>query len=465
MKKIYTLGICAAIGLLAWFIPPPKGIEERAIHLFAIFLFTILGIITKPLPMGTISVFGLTLTILTKTLDFAEAFSGFSNVVVWLVVCAFFIARGIIKTGLGQRIAYHLMALLGKSSLGMAYGMVATDLILAPAIPSVTARVGGIIYPVVRSLAQTFGSEPHKGAKRLGAFLLQSTFQGSLISSAMFLTSMAGNPLVGDLASDVGVTILWKDWISAASVPGLIALVLIPLFLYKVYPPTIKSTPDAKDFALKKLKEMGSITSSEWIMLVSFVVLIGLWIFGPQFSLKATTAALIGLSLLLFTQVLTWEDVLQEKGAWNTLVWFSVLVMLATYLNKLGLTKWFSEWVVHHVHGLNWLMAFGVLLLVYFYSHYFFASNIAHISSMYPPFLILSVAVGAPPMLAALILGFFSSLFGGLTHYGCGPAPIYFGSGYIKLQEWWKLGLYTSVGNLAIWLLIGALWWKVIGLY
>jgi DASS family divalent anion:Na+ symporter len=75
------------------------------------------------------------------------------------------------------------------------------------------------------------------------------------------------------------------------------------------------------------------------------------------------------------------------------------------------------------------------------------------------------VALGAPPLLAALVLGYFSNLFSSMTHYGTGPAPVLFGAGYVTLAEWWGLGALVSVVNLAIWLGVGGLWWKLLGLW
>lgn len=464
-KKILSFAISVIIGLILWNLPPPEGVTPQAIHMFSIFIFTVIGIILRPVPIGTIAFLGLTLTAATKTLTFGEAFSGFVHPIVWLIVIAFFISRGFIKTGLGERIAYLIIKHLGKSTLGMGYGMILTDLVLAPAIPSVTARVGGIIYPIVNSLAKAFGSEPYSHPKRLGSFLMKVTFQGSVITAGMFLTSMAGNPLIADIATSVGVTISWGTWALAASVPGLICLAIIPLFLYKIYPPEVKETPNARSFAEKKLKEMGKVRVQEWIMIFSFTLLITLWILGPFIKMQAVIAALIGLVILLLTSVLTWDDVIKEKGAWNTLMWFATLIMMATFLNTLGLTTWFSSWVQGHVQGLNWVTAFAILSLVYFYSHYFFASIVAHIGSMYSPFLVLSVALGAPPMIAAIALGFMSNLMGGITHYGCGPAPIFFGSGYVKITDWWKLGFYASVINIVIYFTIGSAWWSILGHY
>ena len=200
-------------------------------------------------------------------------------------------------------------------------------------------------------------------------------------------------------------------------------------------------------------------------MLGTFLLLLLLWIFGTQLGINSTTAALVGLVVLLLSGALSWNDVLHEKGAWNTLVWFAALVMMATYLNELGLIPWFGQTMGDAVQGISWVTAFLVLSLVYFYSHYFFASNTAHVSSMYGAFLAVAIAVGTPSMLAALVLAFFSNLFSSMTHYGTGPAPVLFGSGYVEMGTWWKLGGLISVVNILIWMGIGGLWWKVLGIW
>jgi DASS family divalent anion:Na+ symporter len=103
--------------------------------------------------------------------------------------------------------------------------------------------------------------------------------------------------------------------------------------------------------------------------------------------------------------------------------------------------------------------------LVYFYAHYLFASNTAHVSAMYAAFLGTAIAAGAPPMFSALVLAFESSLFAAMTHYGSGPAPVLFGAGYVPLAKWWGLGAIVSVVNIAIWTTVGGAWMKLLGLW
>lgn len=462
-----SLFICLVIGLVLWFIPTPSELEEEAWHLFSIFVATIVALVIKPVPMGSTAILALTVIVLTKTLTLEESLSGFQNTTIWLIVIAFFISRGFIKTGLGTRIAYIFVRLFGKRTLGLSYSMLFSDLILAPAMPSNTARAGGIIFPIIGSLSETYESRVGDGTeRRVGAFLTKVAFQGDMITSAMFVTAMAANPLAVQITQDItGETITWGGWALAAIVPGLISLFIIPLVIYKLYPPELKETPKAPEIAVQKLNEMGPLKKEEKYMIGVFLLLLTLWIFGARFGLSATTSAFVGLCVLLLTQVLTWSDIKKEQGAWDTLVWFAVLVMMATYLNELGMIPWFSGLMQESASQLSWLSALIVLSIVYFYSHYFFASNTAHVSAMYAAFLSVIVAAGAPPLLSALILAFFSNLFGCLTHYGAGPAPVFFGSGYVSQQKWWMLGFIISIIHIIVWMGAGGLWWKLLGLW
>lgn len=257
-----------AVGVALWFTPVPAGVSRNAWQLLAIFLATIVGIITQPLPLGAVALMGLGATVLTKTLTFAAAFSAFGDPIPWLIALAFFFARGFIKTGLGNRIAYQFVKLFGSSSLGLGYSLVFSEALLAPAIPSVSARAGGIFLPLVKSLCVACGSNVGDGTeRRLGSWLMLTCFQTSVISSAMFLTAMAANPLSANLTfNTIKQTIGWTDWARAAIVPGLVSLIVVPLLLYVIYPPTVKSSPDAPKLAREKLEKMGPMTKNEIIM-------------------------------------------------------------------------------------------------------------------------------------------------------------------------------------------------------
>lgn len=459
--------IAIVAGILVWIIPEPAGIEPKAWQLLAIFVGLIVGLIGKALPMGGMSFLALTLLIVTQTLTIKEAFSGFSQPIIWLVVAAFLLSRSFIKTGLGMRLAYHFVALLGKKTLGLGYGVAITELILSPAIPSNTARSGGIVYPIIRGLAMSFGSYPERHSQRLiGSYLVLTAYYCNLITSAMFITAMAANPLIVNILKDHNMTMSWGKWALAASVPGILSLLLIPYLVYKLYPPEITDTPEAKSIAHKHLEEMGSMSLHEKMTLGVFGLLILLWMVGEHFfALESTTVALIGVCIFILTGVLTWNDIKQEHEAWDTLIWFSTLIMMATFLNQFGIIPWMSHHMQNFLGEISWKGAFPALVAIYFYSHYLFASNTAHITSLFAAFLSVGIAFGTPPYLMALSLAYSSSLFACITHYGTGSAPILFGSEYVNLKHWWGLGALMSVVFLLLWVGVGSLWWKLLGLW
>lgn len=474
--------IAIAITLIIWFvIPVPAGVKPNAWHLLAMFIGTIAAIIGKAMPIGAIAMIAMALVAITGVTNdkpgaaITDALSGFSNSLIWLIGISIMISRGLIKTGLGARIGYYFIALFGRKTLGIGYALSISELILAPVTPSNTARGGGIIHPIMKSIAGSFGSSPEENTSgKIGRYLALVNYQTNPITSAMFITATAPNPLVVKFVAEATgsqITLSWGTWALAMLLPGLAAILIMPLVILWIYPPEIRNTPDARVFANAKLKELGPVKHTEKILLGVFALLLFLWagvpemVMGKGWAIDATTAALLGLALLLLTDVLSWDDILAEKSAWDTVVWFSALVMMASFLNKLGVVAWLSTGLqdgILHL-GLNWVGATALLLLVYLYAHYFFASTTAHITAMFGAFYAAGIALGAPPMMFALIMAATSSIMMTLTHYATGTSPIIFGSGYTTLGQWWLTGFAMSVVNLTVWLLVGSVWWKVLG--
>jgi len=458
--------VVVIVGAIIWFLPIPEGVKPAAWHLLAIFTATILAFILQPLPIGAVAFLSLSFTAFSGVLKISEVLSGFSQTVVWLIVAAFLFSRGFVKTGVGRRVAFQLIKYFGDSSLKLAYVLIVSDLFIAPATPSNTARAGGILFPVVRSLASSFGSEPGQTAKKIGSFLIQAVYHGDTITSAMFLTAMAGNPLMVALAAKAaGVTVTWGMWFLAASLPALCSLLIIPYFIYKLESPEITKTPEARQLAEVELAKMGPMRREEKFLLGIFGSALLLWATSQFTNLDATLVAMLAVSAMLVTRVLEWSDVTEEKSGWDTMIWMGSLICLAGFLNSLGLIPWFAKTVSGSIVGMPWQYAFVIVVLVYTYAHYAFASLTAHIAAMFSAFLAVAVAVGTPPYLATLALFFASSISQSITHYAAGPAPIYFGAGYITQGRWWKIGFMVSAINLVIWIGLGSMWWKVLGLW
>lgn len=468
-SKVKAWAWPVVIGLVLWFCGPvrPSGLSLTAWHMFAIFVGTIVGCITQPLPIAGTTIVGFTLMVMTGISPMDKALTAFSNSAAWLIVMAFMLSRGFIKTGLGRRVALIFVRLFGQHSLGLAYSIEGIDLVTSPAIPSNTARAGGVVYPILKSLAETYGSDPKKGTrKKIGSFLVFSEFHSNLVTSATFMTAMAPNLVAVALAKTLHINITWVGWFVAGFLPSLVCLIAVPFIIYKMYPPEIKETPNAKEWANKELKKIGPMKTSEKLMGLIFLLTLVLWMltsFIP--SIDATFVAFLAISLLLITGVLDTSDILHESGAWNVLIWLSVLVYMASELSQLGFIKWFSGSIGSALHGISWVWVLAVLVIVYFYAHYFFASATAHVTALYAAFLSVAIAAGAPKMLAAMLLAYTSAVMSSTTHYANGPASIMSSTGYVTQSEWWKMNFVMGIFYLLVYGIIGSLWMKIIGLW
>jgi len=465
-KKFYQGFIVVAIGAGIWFLPVPSGLSNGAWHLLAIFAAVIAGFILKPISIGAVAISGVTFSALSGVLKPEAALAGYSNTTIWLIVSAFLFSRAFVKTGLGRRISYHIVKAIGRRTLSLSYAVILSDLVLAPATPSNTARAGGVIFPIVRSLCQVFDSLPGPTARRIGSFLMQAEYQGDGITSTMFMTASSANVLFVALTlSTFNIRIEWSMWALGALLPGVVSLLVIPYFLYKVYPPEIKETPQARQLAERELDKLGPLTTAEKILIGIFIVMLGFWTTYHINHIDPTIVAMAGVVVMVITQVIAWTDVVEEDRAWDTLIWMGSLVALADGLNKLGFIGWFAKLVSASIVGVSWPLALAIIAISYFYIHYAFASMSAHVTALLPAIGAVGLATGAPAMMVIFVLAYSTHLSQSLTHYATGPSPIYFGAGYVDQGTWWKLGFYVSVINLIIWAGIGIPWWKVLGLY
>lgn len=469
--------------LLGWNATPPVGIEVQGWRIMIAFIATILFIMLNVMPMGATAFVALSLCIVTKLLTLEEALEGFSSNIVWLVVLAFFISRSIIKTGLGKRIAYWLISKFGKNTLGLSYSLIFTELLLAPVIPSASARGGGIIYPVMQSLIEQFhnlsetgeenngNAHPHKkntaaGGKldsAIGSFFTMICFHANVITSSMFITAMAANPIAVKFAAYHGIEISWYRWMLGAIVPGIAILLLLPLVVYVLYKPKISNHRQIMRNIRVSLASLGKFSLQESITSVIFFALLSMWALEAQLNIKATTVAMLGFSAMLIFKTLKWDDVLNEKGAFETLSWFAILLTMANALNKAGIITWISGKIPIIFANSSYIATIAAILLFVFYIHYFFASITVHITVLYSTSLSILLSLGAPALPSALSLAILSTLSGGLTHYGTSSAPIFFGSGNMSVANWWRSSFIVSSCSLVIWVIVSALWWRLLG--
>ncbi|MEW6302131.1 MAG: DASS family sodium-coupled anion symporter [Verrucomicrobiota bacterium] len=463
----WTLIIGLAL-FICWWQPgrDVEGVNPQGWRLLAVFLPCILALMLQPLPGGAAVLLAVIASVLTGALPLEKALGGYVNSSVWMVLAAFFLARALINTGLARRIALGFVKLLGHTSLGLAYAVVASEVVMAAMIPTIAARLGGVLLPIIRSLAELYNSRPGETAGLLGRYLTLALYQGSVVACALFLTGQASNPMAAQQAAihtDGAVILDYGRWFYYACVPALTALVIVPYIVFRLEKPGIVHTPKAAEFAREELAKMGPPQRNERL---ATIILAGSCLLLALGGAEQATVVLLGaVALLVLTNVLSWNDITGEHGAWDVFIWYGGLLQLGTQLKETGLIDLFAKTAAGSFHGWSWLPLFIATLLIYFYAHYAFASITAHILTLYPAFVAVLITTGAPAPLVVCVFAFFANFSAGLTHYGTTPGPILFSTGYVSLGTWWRVGFLVSLVNVAIWLTVGMAWWKLVGLW
>ncbi len=473
-KVVIPLAVWAVLVLYEVLFGAPPGLTRSAWWYFALFVAVILGVILEPIPAAAVGLIGVTVAATMRYVNASAstsitwALSGFQDTTVWLIFGAFVFSMGYNKTGLGRRIALVLVKWLGGRTLGLGYAIELADLVLSPGTPSNTARSGGTIYPVIRNIPALYGSEPNSTARKIGSYIMWTAIAATCVTSSMFITSLA--PTATALAivkTTTKVDVNWLQYAMGFLPVGIVLLILVPLLVYVIYPPEIKNSKEIPQWAAGELAKMGNISRGEIIMIVLVLLAIFLWITGsntlislPYFNtnfINATTVVLVGVTLMIVTGVVTWEEILANRSAWNVLVWFATLVTLASGLSTVGFVGWFAKLASAPMKGMDPIMVIVLLVLLFFFIHYFFASLTAHTNAVLP--LVLGVGVVLLPanmvLPFALLCVYSLGLMGIISPYATGPSPIYYGSGYISRTDYWKLGLIFGIVFVAALLIIG----------
>jgi DASS family divalent anion:Na+ symporter len=457
LARLATVALVAAI----WLSQPPAELTPKAWHLFAIFAGTIFCVVAGALPILTASLFGLAGAVLMRLLTPQAAYAGFGNGTILLIVVAFLVADAVVKSGLSARAGHWMVSRFGRSTLGLSYSIFLLDAAIAPAFPSNTAR-SGVLYPLAYSLADAAGAKPNSPHRpRLGAYLMYSGIVSLCVSSALWLTAMAANPLGTEMARAVGVEIGFGRWLLASSVPTICAMALLPLVLYWLIRPEVRATPDAPAAARKALAALGPLTQKEWIVLGVFAGMVALWASAATLGLDSTAIAFLGLGALLAAGAITPKDLAQQGEVLGTFIWFAVLFTLSTQLNELGFMEFLGGRLATRLSGLAAPTAGLILVAGYILLHYLFVSQTAHLLALFGVFLDVGVRLGVSPTVLAFQLLFATNYFSAITPQGSSANLLFAGSGYLTQDEMYKLGAVTTAVCFLIYAVVGTPWLRL----
>ena len=454
-----------AVGVILALFPHPAGLTPEAWRYFALFVAVVMGLILEPLPAAAIGLIGVCVAAVTGLVEtepgkaVAWALGGFSNTTIWLIFAAYMFAEGYSKTGLGRRIALLLIRWLGARTLGLGYSAALADLALAPFTPSNTARSGGTVYPIIKNVPALYGSLPGETAGQMGSYLLYTALAATCVTSSMFMTALAPNVLALSLIEKtVNVNIAWTEWFVGFLPVGVILFLSVPWLLHLIYPPAVKRAPEAPGWAGEELQKLGALTRKEITLFVVVAAVLILWIGGTEY-VDTTMTALLAVVAMVLLGLLSWDDIIGNKQAWNVLVWFATLVTLAGGLTRVKFVEWLGKTLAPVFEGMGTVAGVVILTGLFFLLHYLFASVTAHTTALLPVFLTVAVTIpGLSTKTWALLLAYTLGIMGILTPFATGPSPIYFGSGYIPSKDFWTYGLILGIVFFGVFLVVGVPW-------
>lgn len=467
MKKIPSfivllLLIIAGVGLAL--IPPATGVDPRAYPVLGIFVSMVLGVILAPYPPATVALLGLFAFMVSRLVTVEEGLRCFSEPVMWLVIFASVAAQSLTKTSLGQRIACFFIEKTGRSSLSLAYGVIMSEIVFSPMIPSNTARAACISVPLAVSISESLGSHPSDGTgDRIGRFLTLCTLHANQMVSALFLTAMGTNPLIQKFMANIGITIGWGEWALMACVPGILCLLVIPLMMIRLAPPQFTTIPQAKTLAKKQRAALPPLGKKEIVTIVVFIAMLVFWIFGDRLGVSTVFVAFGALCALLAAEVLKIEDLTGAKNIWGVALWLTIFIFATGKLTEFGLIQHYAGLLREGLVGASWGAVLIVVSLLYYIAHYVLPGNTLHACALFPAFAQILVAFGVPAKMGCMVLAFLTAFCGFITPFSTSSCPIIYGTGYIGQKLWWKIGLIASVVDLLIWGTVGGAWWKVLG--
>ncbi|MCI5850678.1 MAG: anion permease [Sutterellaceae bacterium] len=464
-KKLVKFVICF-LPLLLLFTDPPAGMNPKAWGLFPFYVGTILGIMLHPMTEAAVLMIFLGLyAVIMK--GQAVALSGFALNMTWLVVGAFVIAQAFRDTQLGKRIAYHLIGLFGKTSLGLGYAAAFSDFVIAPVTPSNAARTGGIIFPIFRSVAEALGSTPEHNPNAIGAYLSQLLYMVTMCTGITFLTGYAANTVAWAMTDQLlGLEVSWMQWTTCFIVPAGIVLLISPWIIHKIYKPTIGRI-DNKKIAREGLDALGPMTGNEKILLCLFVLAIALWATSSYTKINSTAVVLGFIALSLLTGILKWKDIAVNSQIWSTLAWYGGILGMAGALNKFKFFNWMAQWLQTYVDFSSFSHV-GLLITLVFAGtacRYLFVSCGAYMASVIPVQYTIGLAAGLPAWDMFVVFVTCGVMGAYVTHYANAAGPVLFGAGYVPLKKWWATGLFMTLLSYVIFALIGVPYWKLIGVF
>ncbi|ORX51054.1 hypothetical protein BCR36DRAFT_326067 [Piromyces finnis] len=504
-RELIVYIACFLVALIFWNIPPKvdKGITKTSMHLFAVFLLIVLLLLFTKARISIVIAFSLAFLSLSenfkcRTLNnlmvdcsmcgkpiegkdestiyqcngskgaFAIALSGFADPINWLVFFAYQIGYCIENTGFGKRVSYIILKHFGTSLQGIGYAIFIIELVLAPFIPSNVARGGCIVLPIIASIIENISQNYHVSSK-VSDFLYLCGNHANLIISSIYLTGSASNPvLVSKVNSVYGLEydLTFMKWLIGSIVPGIVVICITPKVIGKYLKQENMSLEHTQHYSERMLRQMKDMTKDEKSLCFVFIICLILWITAGITGIDATLVTFIGVLSLLTLNVMTWDNILTNKKAWDTFFWLGGMIVMANQLSEVGISALIGDYIATFIEKIQIYPAQVFLLFTfYFITMIFFSSVTGHVIAFAGPFMNAAEKLNIPKGLTVAFLAYYTLLCASLTHYSCGSTVMYYSKSHIKTKRFMTVGFIIGFITIGVYSTIGSFWWRIIGWY
>jgi solute carrier family 13 (sodium-dependent dicarboxylate transporter), member 2/3/5 len=480
-KTLETWGLLLAVVVLVSMLMrgAPTGLSVQGYRVIMVLIFMIILWITESVSYNVSSIY--LIASMTLLLGFsidngkligtskalAMSLSGFSSSSWILAAAALFIAAAIENTGLGRRIGYSILSLVGAKAKNVIFGFILMCFILSLFIPAQVANAA-LMTAIAVGVIQAFGID-RKGnlAKCL---LLSVAFSIGFSGMGILTAGIAPVQAVKFIEDATGVKISWLQW-SMYGLPFSIALATVLFFLIlKLFPPEIKAIDGGKEKIKEQLKQLGPITAQEKKLLIIMLITICLWATGDKLhKIDSSTAAVLALGAIFFPpfKITSWRE-LSDKVSWGTLILFGGANSLGTYLLNTGAAAWIAENTIISLGVANWpklgIAAAGIFFFAIFALA--FSSRSAAVAALIPTAIGFAQGLGGDiPVWGLALLLYYTIQFSVLLPVNTPISMIAYSSDTFSSSDMFKLAVPLVISAIVLALIFAGTYWKWLGMF
>ena len=460
-KQLGLWGGIAAMLLIAFGMPAVTGLPQAAKMAMAVSVFAIIVWVTQAIEDALSGLIIVLLLAALKATSLAGAFSGYSNTSLWLIVIGFIMAGAMEKSGLSKRIALYLVNLAGGNANKIYWAIALVMLVMTFLVPSITARTL-LMLPIVLGIGQAFNAK--EGQSNIVKALLFIVAMSGTAMSIGVLTAHVGNPItVGLIQAATGTNISWAEWFRVGAPPAFTLAFISVLLIRFLWPPEMATLGQGQEYVKTELDKMGPVTRVEYYTLLVFSLTLALWATDSMHGINVAIVGLFSVVLLLWPGigVMSWKEA-QTKVPWSIFVLYGAGLSMGSALATSGAAKWLAGTMLKPIATMDHSVQIVLLIWIVTALQVFFTGGGPKTTALTPIVIAHATAIGANPMVFALVLG-MNMQHQYLLPVSNMPNAVINGTNQVKASELMKTGAYVSVLAATFFSVVVFTYWKWIG--